>query len=159
MAELRALCEEIGWSEVRTYIQSGNVLLRASGETAELEARLEDGIGKRFGLAVPVIVRSGSEWPGLVASNPFDDAARDEPNRLMLCLSKEPPDPDCEQALQERAMDGERVRLVGQALWIHYAAGAGTSKLAPSLINRLVGSPVTARNWRTGVQLQRMLGE
>ena len=159
MAELRALCGEIGWSEVRTYIQSGNVLFRAPGETAELEARLEDGIRERFGLAVPVIVRSGSEWPGLVASNPFDDAARDEPNRLMLCLSKEPPDPDCEQALQERAMDGERVRLVGQALWIHYAAGAGTSKLAPSLINRLVGSPVTARNWRTGVQLQRMLGE
>ena len=55
-------------------------------------------------------------------------------------------------------MDGERVRLVGQALWIHYAAGAGTSKLAPSLINRLVGSPVTARNWRTAVQLQQMLG-
>ena len=104
-----------------------------------------------------MIVRGGSDWPALVASNPFQEAAREEPNRLMLCLSKEPPNPDAEQALQARAMDGERVRLVGQALWIHYPEGSGTSKLSPSLINRLVGSPVTARNWRTAVQLQQML--
>ncbi len=110
-------------------------------------------------MTVPVIVRAGSDWPALVASNPFEEAARAEPNRLMLCLSKESPDPDCEHALQERAKDGERVRLTGDALWIHYAAGAGTSRLTPSLINRVVGSPVTALNWRTAVQLQKMLGE
>jgi len=159
MAELRALCEEIGWTDVRTYIQSGNVLFRSEGAASGHEALLEEGIHRRFGMAVPVIVRTGSEWPFLVAGNPFPEAALAEPNRLMLCLSKEPPRPDSEQALQARSRDGERVRLVGEALWIHFPQGSGTSKLAPSLINRLVGSPVTARNWRTAVQLRQMLAE
>jgi len=159
MAELRALCGQIGWTEVATYIQSGNVLFRAAGRATEHELELEEGIRERFALEVPVIVRAGSDWPALVAGNPFEEAARTEPNRLMLCLSKEPPAPDAEHDLQERAKDGERVRLVGEALWIHYPAGSGTSKLSPSLINRLVGSPVTSRNWRTAVQLQQMLVE
>ena len=159
MAELRALCEEIGWSGVRTYIQSGNVLFTASGSASDQQAKLEPAVERRFGFPVPVIVRTGSDWPAIVASNPFEDAARDEPNRLMLCLSKEPPNQDCERAIRARAEDGERVRLVGEALWIHYPQGSGRSKLAPSLINRLVGSPVTARNWRTALQLQQMLTE
>ncbi|HEX8214590.1 MAG TPA: DUF1697 domain-containing protein [Allosphingosinicella sp.] len=157
MAELRALCEEIGWTGVSTYIQSGNVLFSAAGTAREHETRLEQGIAQRFGPQVPVIVRAGSDWPALLAGNPFEEVARTEPNRLMLCLSKDAPNADSEQALQERAKHGERVRLAGEGLWIHYPQGAGTSKLTPSLINRLVGSPVTARNWRTAVQLQQML--
>lgn len=159
MAELRTLCEEIGWTDVGTYIQSGNVLYRAAGEASEHEARLEEGIGRGFGFEVPVVVRAGADWSRIVGSNPFEEAARDEPNRLMLCLSKLPPNPGAGEALQDRAKDGERVHLSGEAIWIHYPEGAGTSKLSPSLINRLVGSPVTARNWRTAVKLERMLAE
>jgi uncharacterized protein (DUF1697 family) len=159
MADLRALCEEIGWIEVTTYIQSGNVLFSAPGGALDQEAKLEPAIERRFGFAASVIVRAASDWPGIVASNPFEEAARVEPNRLMLCLSKEPPNPDSEQTLQGRARDGERVRLAGDALWIHYRQGAGTSKLAPALISRLIGSPVTARNFRTAVQLQQMLAQ
>ena len=159
MAELRALCDEIGFSNVRTYIQSGNLLFVGAGTASEHEARLEKAIQSRFGRPIPVIVRSGTKWPAIVASNPFEEAARDEPNRLMLCLSKAKPRPDAGQALQERAKDGERVRLTGEALWIHFPSGAGTSKLTPSWIDRMVGSPVTSRNWRTALQLQHMLSE
>jgi uncharacterized protein (DUF1697 family) len=157
MAELRALCGEIGLADVATYIQSGNVLFSASGSASDQEAKLEPAVERRFGFPASVISRAGSDWPALVASNPFPEAARTEPNRLMLCVSKEPPARDAEQALQARARDGEQVRVVGEALWIHYPEGSGTSKLSPSLINRLVGSPVTARNWRTAMQLQQML--
>ena len=157
MAELRALCGEIGLAEVATYIQSGNLLFSASGSASDEEAKLEQAIESRFAIAVPVMVRAASDWPALVATNPFPEAARDEPNRLMLCLSKEAPYRDAGHALQARARDGEQVRLVGEALWIHYPGGSGTSRLSPSLINSLVGSPVTARNWRTAVKLQQML--
>jgi uncharacterized protein (DUF1697 family) len=159
MAELRSLCEKIGWTGVATYIQSGNVIFSASGSASDQERKVESAIEDGFGFPVTVLVRSGPDWSALVASNPFEEAARLEPNRLMLCPSKQPPNPDSEQALQARARDGEQVRLVGQALWIHYPEGFGTSKLSPSLINRLVGSPVTARNWRTAVTLQQMLEE
>ncbi|HLL59914.1 MAG TPA: DUF1697 domain-containing protein [Allosphingosinicella sp.] len=157
MTELRALAEELGLAEVLTYIQSGNLIFSASDRAALLEEGLEAAIGARFNLAIPVMVRSASLWPAYVAENPFPEAAQAEPNRLMLMLSKLPPLPDAEAAIQERARDGEHVKLVGDALWVHFPGGSGTSKLSPSLIDRLVGSPVTARNWRTVLKLQQML--
>lgn len=157
MAELRPLCETLGWSAVRTYIQSGNVVFEAKGDGSALEAALEKAIERHFGLSIPVIVRSAGQWPIYVNANPFPHEAETGPNRLMLCLSKARPAGDCAEALQARAKDGEQVRLAGDALYIHFPAGSGSSKLSPSLIDRLVGSPVTARNWRTMLTLQEML--
>jgi uncharacterized protein (DUF1697 family) len=159
MAELRAHCAGLGWTNVQTYIQSGNVLFDATGAAAGHEADLEALIAKKFGLSIPVIVRRGADWPAYAKGNPFSEAAEREPNRLMLCLSKARPKPGAVEGLRERAQDGESLELVGDALWIHYAAGAGTTKLSPALLDRLVGSPVTGRNMRTVLKLQEMLGE
>ncbi len=158
MTELRALADELGWKRAETYIQSGNLLFQAADERAKLEMALETGIRRRFGLDIPAIIRAADEWPALVAANPFPEPGEAEPNRLMLLLSKQPPGPEAAAALQERARDGERVAIAGGALWIHHAGGAGRSKLTPVLIDRLVGSPTTARNWRTVLKLQEMLG-
>jgi uncharacterized protein (DUF1697 family) len=159
MADLREHCAGLGWQEVETYIQSGNVVFAAAGSAAKLEAGLEQEIEKRFGLKIPVIVRSGAEWPKLAAGNPFPDAAEKEPNRLMLLLSKKPPARQAADAIQERSKAGERVARKGEALWIHYPEGAGTSKLSSSLIDRLVGSPTTSRNYRTVLKLQELLAK
>jgi uncharacterized protein (DUF1697 family) len=157
VTELRALADELGWKGTETYIQSGNLMFEATAERRALETALESGIQRRFGLDIPTIVRAAEEWPALVGANPFPEAAEAEPNRLMLLLSKQPPNPEAAAALQERARHGERVAIAGGALWIHYAAGAGTSKLTPALIDRLVGSSSTARNWRTVLKLEEML--
>jgi uncharacterized protein (DUF1697 family) len=159
MAELRLLAEELGLEKVRTYIQSGNLLFRASGSAASLETRLEGAIMERFGLEVPVIIRSAEQWRVLREQNPFREAAEKEPNRLMLLISKKTPATDAAPALQDRARDGELIEQAGEALWIHFPSGAGTSRLSPSLIDRLAGSPTTARNYRTVVKLQQMLSE
>jgi uncharacterized protein (DUF1697 family) len=156
MADFRAACARTGWEDVATYIQSGNLVFSAEGSAAAHEAALETLIEKEFGLSVAVIVRSAGQWRDYVEGNPFAKAAAEEPNRLMLCLSKAKPDPGAAAALQERAMDGEQVRLAGDALWIHFPGGSGTSKLSPALMNRLVGSPVTTRNWRTVSKLREM---
>lgn len=157
MAELRSVCLQFGWDEVTTYIQSGNVIFKAEGEGAEQEDALEKLILRHFGLTIPVIVRDAARWNSYAPTNPFVDAAQTEPNRVMLCLSKLRPRPDAGEAIQERARDGEKVRLVGDALWIHYPTGAGPSRLSPALIDRLTGSPVTARNWRTALKIGEML--
>lgn len=157
MAELRALGEGLGWSGVATYIQSGNLVFEAAGKADALETILEAAIAQRFGIEVAVIVRAARDWSGYVAGNPFPEVAEAEPNRLMLCLAKKAPARDCAAALEGKARDGEAVRLVGEALWIHYPAGAGQSRLSPSLIDRLAGSPVTARNYRTALKLEAML--
>jgi len=156
MAELRALCGELDWEDVESYIQSGNLLFRAGGRAASLEGGLERAIEQRFGLSVSVLVRAGADWPGYVAGNPFPKASEKEPNLVMLALSKVPPRKDAVERLRERAADGERIERVDDALWIHYAGGSGRSKLSPSVLDRLAGSPVTTRNWRTVLKLDEM---
>jgi uncharacterized protein (DUF1697 family) len=156
MAELRSLCGDLGWGDVRSYIQSGNLVFRADGAVAALEELLEGAIERRFGLAIPVIIRSAAAWPGYLSGNPFPEASQREPNLVMLALSKAPPRPDAVAALQERASGGERVEQVGDALWMHFDGGVARSKLSPAVFDRLVGSPVTTRNWRTVLELNEL---
>jgi uncharacterized protein (DUF1697 family) len=157
MAELRTLCDELGWQDVATYIQSGNVLFTTPARAEEIEKQLEQAIADRFGLDVPVIVRTAAQWAKLAASNPFARAARDEPNRLQLLVSKRPPNPDAADKLMERAQGGESVKAAGGALWFHFPGGVGTSKLTPTLIDNACGSPSTGRNYRTVLKLGEML--
>jgi len=159
MAELRDVCARLGWSNVRTYIQSGNVVFEADADAAALEARLEQAVAARFGFERPVIVRSGDQWRTYAAGSPFPEAEREAPNRLMLCLAKAAIIEGAEAVLQQRAAAGEQVRRLGEALWVRYPDGAGTSKLTPALFDKAAGSPVTARNWRTVVKLQEMLND
>jgi uncharacterized protein (DUF1697 family) len=74
----------------------------------------------------------------------------------MLALSKAAPHRDAVDGLHERAANGERITQVGDAIWIHYAGGVARSKLSPALLDRLVGSPVTGRNWRTVLKLDEL---
>ena len=157
MAELRALCGELGWKDVESYIQSGNLVFRAEGRPEALEATLEEAIEARFGIEVPVIVRTAAQWAALADANPLPDAARDEPNRLQLLVSKRPPNADAAEKLMERAQAGEKVEAAGGALWFHYPQGVATSKLTPALIDKACGSPSTGRNWRTVVKLREMV--
>jgi uncharacterized protein (DUF1697 family) len=158
MAELRDLCVKLGWRDVRTYINSGNIVFESAEEAPVLEAALEKAIAGTFGFAPAVIVRSASRLKTLAAANPFPAASESEPGRVLLGLSKEAPKAGAAAAIQAKAAAGETVVEAGGALWFHYPGGAGTSKLTPALIDRAAGSPLTARNWRTISKLQEMLG-
>ena len=156
MADLRALCEELGWSDVTTYIQSGNVVFTAVGARRSIETKLEEAIAARFGLEVSVIARTKDQWADYASRNPFPN---DPPNRVMMLLTKARPEPGSEAAIEARGKAGEKVRRVGDALWFHYPNGAGASKLTPSLIDRATGSPGTARNFNTVLRIKEMLEE
>lgn len=156
MPELRAVCAELGWQAVQTYIQSGNLVFEADATPASLETALTQAIEQRFGLTIPVIVRAASAWPAYAAGNPYPDASAQEPHLVMLALSKAAPKPDALAGLLERATYGEQIAQVGDAIWIHYQQGVAKSRLSPALFDRLVGSAVTARNWRTVLKLNEL---
>lgn len=158
MPELRAVGEALGLAEVQTYIQSGNLVFMADGRPSALERTLEAAIAERFGLQIPVMVRTAREWRTYLDENPFPKASASAPNLVMLALPKAPLPGGVATALQARAVDGERVQEAGGALWIHFAGGSGRSKLSPAVLDRLAGSPVTTRNWRTVVKLGELLG-
>ena len=77
----------------------------------------------------------------------------------MLMVTKRPPADGAEGMIQARATAGEQVKRAGQGIWIHYPEGVGRSKLTPTLIDRAIGSPSTARNYRTIVKLEERLAE
>jgi uncharacterized protein (DUF1697 family) len=156
MPELRELAAALGWADVQSYLQSGNLVFRAGSSPQQLAVELERAIDTRFGLPVPVVIREATEWTGYVAGNPFTGATASEPGLVMLAVSKDPPTEGAAAELQTRATQGERVRQVGDAVWIHYAGGAGRSRLSPGLLDRVVGSAVTTRNWRTVSALATM---
>jgi uncharacterized protein (DUF1697 family) len=157
MAELRAQCVDLGWKNVATYIQSGNVVFDADCSPAEAEAALETLIAKHFGYAAPAIIRTRAQWAAYPGGNPFHDAARETPNYLLMLLAKQPIRDDAADVIQARATAGEQARKVGDTLWIHFPEGSGTSKLTPALIDKAIGSPATSRNYRTICTLLDML--
>jgi uncharacterized protein (DUF1697 family) len=158
MAELRALCEGIGLRNVQSYIQSGNLVFLATESPQRIEDRIEQAIEKTFGLKITVLVRTAAEWPEYRKKNPLAAACEKEPNLVMLALSKEPPRSDAVASLRERAAADERIEAGAGAIWIHYGSGMGRSKLSPALLDKLVGSPVTTRNWRTILKLAELAG-
>ena len=158
MARLREICAELGWTEVETYINSGNVIFVASGKGPTLEPALEKALKEAFGFVPAVIVRSAAQVNALTAANPLPEASEAEPNRVLVGLSKDKPKAGAAEAIQAKAAAGETVAEAGGVLWFHYPNGAGTSKLTPALIDRAAGSPLTARNWRTMLKLREMLG-
>lgn len=149
MAQLRQIAEGLGWQDVRSYLQSGNLQFRATGAAVELEASLESALASHCGFEVPVLLRSQTHWAELAAGNPFADAAQSRPQLLMLGLAKATLADDAAERLQALAEDGERVIQVGQALWFDFAVSSARSRLTPARIDRCAGSPVTTRNWRT----------
>lgn len=156
MARLKEVVGALGWLNVQSYIRSGNVVFQAPEAAADVESKLERAIEKEFGVTICVIVREAAAWPQHVKQNPFLKAAKEAPNSLYLCLSKSPPNKDSAGKLQERGIAGEQVKLIGDAVWIHFLSGMGKTKLSPALMDRLIGSPVTARNWRTVLKLKEL---
>ena len=87
----------------------------------------------------------------------FNGESKPAPEVSLLELPDGPKKKGAVEELNARASNGERVVAIGDALFIDYPEGAGRSKLSPALFDRLVGSPVTARNWRTVLKLESML--
>lgn len=149
MAELRSLGSGLGWQQVATYIQSGNVVFSAPGPAHEHEAVLERALQRHFGFDVPVVVRDGATWLAWAENSPFRDAENDRPNLLHLGVAKLATKPGAAKALAAYCTRGERIVVRDGAIWIDYADGVARSKLTPAVLDRNLGSSVTLRNWKT----------
>jgi uncharacterized protein (DUF1697 family) len=157
MAEFRAQISSLGWANVATYIQSGNLVFDADCTPAEAEAAIETLIREQHGYEAPAIVRTSNQWAAYPGGNPFPDAARHTPNYLLMLVAKDRLKPDAAEVIQARATAGEQARQVGETLWIHFPQGSGTSKITPALLDKAMGSTATSRNYRTVCTLLDML--
>jgi uncharacterized protein (DUF1697 family) len=151
MARLRTLMEELGYRDVRTYVNSGNVVF--SGPRAS-EKKLEQAIAKVFGFDVPVVVRSRDELAAVVKSNPLRKIAKDPAKHLVVfCAAKATTD------LDPADFAPETFHVRGREVYLWAPGGIGTSPLAKLLANKPLGSKSTARNWRTVEKLLALADE
>jgi len=157
MADLRDLLTRLGFADIRSLLQSGNLVFGATGRTAaQLERLLEAEAAKRLGLQTDFFVRSAKEWKGVVANNPFSKEAARDPGHLVVMFLKDAPKDTDVKALQAAIAGHEVVRAGGKHLYIVYPEGIGRSRLTNAVIDKLLGTRGTGRNWNTVLKLARL---
>ena len=155
MKELTAMLQDMGASEIETYIQSGNAVFRSrERNAASLAGRITAEIGKRHGFEPHVLIIEPQTLARVVADNPFTDALG-EPDTLHVgFLATTPRNPDwAKLALLKK--DSERCHLGDGVFYMHLPEGAGRSKLAAGA-EKALGVPMTGRNWNTVCRLVEM---
>jgi uncharacterized protein (DUF1697 family) len=155
MAELRELFTGAGFEDVRTYVQSGNVVLSSDADPEQLERRSEQLIAERFGFEVPTVVRTRDQLAGVVERNPLGDVASNPKRYQVSFLGADPPDELVEQ-LAAVAVPGERLVRSGRELYAWHPDGVARSKLSAKLAGTGLGVKATARNWTTVTTLLEM---
>jgi uncharacterized protein (DUF1697 family) len=157
MADLRALFADAGYEDVRTYVQSGNVVLESTAKPAELERETAALISERFGFDVPVVVRTSRQLAAVVKLNPLGDVA-DNPKRYQVSFLAAKPGAAVVKKLEELAADAERVACHGREVYAWHPEGVARSKLWNALAGKGLGVTATARNWTTVTTLLEMAG-
>jgi len=160
MADLKALVEGLGHTNVKTHINSGNVVFSTSGPRtdADLARQIETAIMARCNLDVPVIVRSAAELAAIVAGNPFPGHV-DEPKTLHVSFLSEAPEPHLVDALAEAEQGDDDYRVVGKDVYLHYPNGLSGAVFMVDGLDRALGVTATSRNWRTVLKLAGMANE
>jgi uncharacterized protein (DUF1697 family) len=158
MPELRALLEELGYGNVRTLVQSGNVVFTSRAAPATLEGKLERAIEERLGVDPKVVVRTRDELAAVIEANPFPELA-DAPKNLHVTFLAGEPDAEAVGKLEEADVGDDRIAFRGREIYIAYANGMGRSELAKQLGRAKLGVAATDRNWNTVTKLLEMADE
>lgn len=149
MADLRALCAEIGFEDVRTYIQSGNVVFRSTYARSEVKTRLERALQDYAGKPVGALIRDGAALETLLQANPLPDAA---PNHVLVVFADDLPSE--ELSAGAKGLKDEQILRAGGEVFVHFPNGMGRSRLRLPVMD--IG---TGRNLNTVSRLAKMVRE
>jgi uncharacterized protein (DUF1697 family) len=150
MPRLREAMTEAGWSDVRTYVQSGNVVAGSKAPSAaKVAADLRGLVKDVFDVDTPVVVRTPQEIADVLAWDPFPDAVATAPQRTYVVHLDSDPDPAALADLLATDWSPERVAARGRDLAVAYAEALHSSRLQIGPVLKKLGTDGTARNWRT----------
>jgi uncharacterized protein (DUF1697 family) len=158
MKELAAIFERAGFSSVRTYIQSGNVICQSARGTARtLATRIAQRVLEKFGFAPHVMMITAAELAAAVRGNPFPGAHRDHKSLHLFFLSERPKSPDLDSLGRIEA--GREEFALKDAVFYLYTPDGFARSVLRSRFERYLGVAATGRNWRTANELLKMAGE
>ncbi len=159
MADLKAMVEALGFTEVKTLLASGNVVFDSQELSgAKLEAHLEAESEKRLGLSTRYIVRDPKQWRAIIDANPMPEEAEREPSRFLVNIAREVVTADQLAAIRAVATPGEKVEAVDRCVYIFFGDGIADSKAAVVFGKTSLGLTTTGRNWNTVRKIAEMVG-
>ncbi len=157
MKDLAEIFTTAGCTNVRTYIQSGNVIFcAASGILEELPGRIVNQIAKRFGYQAPVILRTAKQLGDIIRNNPFQQAGAAESTLHVLFLA-DLPDPTSVKNLDPDRSRPDAFFVHNREVYLHMPNGMGRTKLTNAYFDSTLATTSTARNWRTVLKLFELM--
>ena len=157
MPALREALEEAGFTDVQTYLQSGNVVLESRAKPETVRRKVEQLIEERFGLEIAVVVRTRAELAAVVKRNPHAKVATNPKAYQVTFLSKKLP-AKVVRELEEAAAEGEQVVVAGREVYAWHPKTIARSKLWSKLAGKGLGVTATSRNWTTVEALLELAG-
>ena len=160
MSDLRQLYESLGLGDVRTILQSGNVVFRTDETNLrDVKRRIEAGILDAFGFEASVILRSAKAFRDLNARQPFDDGQLSQGGKIAIVFLDDEPSEFALSDLRDSNPGRETIQAHGNELYIFYADGMAGSKLNNKRIESTLKTTASARNWNTCQRLLKLLNE
>jgi len=160
MPDLRTLFEEgLGAKDVRTHVQSGNVVFRHGERSqARLAAAIEGRISDDLGLAITVLLRTPTELAEAVAGSPFATKGADL-STVHVTFLVDRPGAERVAGVDPAKFSPDEFAVIGRDVHVHCPQGYGRTKLSNAFFERKLGQPATTRNWKTVTTLAEMTGE
>ncbi len=157
MEDLRALYVSLGFTNVQSYVQSGNVIFDSDeADVAALAPRIEAGIERTFGYSVAVFIRDGDDFRRIIDGNPFVARENVDLKRLYVTFLYQPVAEGALNALAVPASCADEFAAAGNAVYLFCPDGYGTSKLSNTFFERKLAVPATTRNWNSVNALYEM---
>jgi len=158
MADLRVYLEEIGFQDVQTYIQSGNIVFRSKKLPSDnLEILIKNKIQEKYGFGVPVIVITPDEINYAANNNPFEKNSAKDPKKFAVIFLQEQPSQENIEILKGYDYRPEEYVLTNKLIYFYAANGAGNAKMTNNFFENKLKVKATSRNWRTTHKLLEMV--
>lgn len=148
MALLRQVLSDAGFQQVRTWIQSGNVVLRSDLTARELELRVHQLIKEQIGPELAIVVRTGNELRQMIDNNPFQGEEHPIGRVFFVSFQERPPDEKV-QALLAQDFSSEKLLIDGMSAYMFIPQAYSDSKLSNNFLERKLGVAATTRNFNT----------
>ena len=157
MDQLRKTFEELGFEDVKTYIQSGNVVFKAPVKATEtLARRIEEQVLRQFGFPVSVVVKTADEVGDVIRNNPLLKEKGVDVSKLHVTFLSSAPEKSALKMLDAMAEGAAQFCYLGMAVYLHCPNGYGQTKLGNNVLEKVLKVGATTRNWRTVNRLYEM---
>jgi uncharacterized protein (DUF1697 family) len=157
MKALQELYKNLGFTDIKTYIQSGNVVFQSKlSSPGSLEKQISQEILKVFGFEVPVLVIQRNDLMNISANNPFIQKGVQDITKLHVTFLSGEPEPGLTGKIDKEQYSPDEFEIQGKAVYLFCPGGYGNTKLSNTFFEKKLKLPATTRNWKTILELLKL---